>query len=292
MIHNFLKKEPGVLPSAAILMSGSGTNADNLLAARNLCEAPLWHPGVIVTDRPESAAARLAKEYCVPYVEHDIATFYREHGEEKVGITTESGMRIREAWTDSLRQKLAPYKIDFGVFSGFVPLTNLVSDFPCLNIHPGDLTLRDENGRRALTGLHTLPIEKAILRGESVLRSSVIIVQNISCGGKEMDEGPVLGVSTGLSLDISPEFRAALRRVAEERTGKKRSEYRNDLLAQTAGFYLERLKVCGDWVLLPQVVDDFAAGKFTFDGPILYYEGKPVKTVEYGLDRQPKRMES
>lgn len=291
MIHNFLKKRPGELPAAAILTSGTGTNADNLLASRNLCDEPRWRPSVIVTDRPESAASALAQEYGVPYVEHDIAAFYRARGQKKVSIATDEGMQIREEWTDALREKLTPYQIDFGVFAGFIPLTNLVSDFPCLNVHPGNLTVRDSSGRRVLTGLHAIPVEKAILRGDTELRSSVIVVRSISRGAAEMDEGPVLGISGAIKLDISPEFREDLLHTAEKRAGKKRAEYKDDLLARTAEFYLERLKIGGDWVLLPQVVDDFAAGKFAFDGSALFYGGKQVKTVIYGLDRQPQRME-
>lgn len=273
-------------------MSGTGTNADNLLAAWQLEEHSSWFPGVIVTDRPEtSSASALADEYRLPLVSLDIAAFYRAHGLAKVTLATEEGMRVRELWTDALREKLAAFRIDFGVFAGFIPLTNLVEDFPCLNVHPGDLTLEDASGRRTLAGLHAIPVENAILLGRTELRSSVILVQPVSLGAKEMDAGFVLGVSAPLPLDLSDASRNELRECAARRAGLPRSSYKEDALALEANRWLERLKVHGDWVLLPQVVDDFAAGKFAAgDDGRLYYENQPVRTVEYDVDRAPRRI--
>ena len=97
-----------------------------------------------------------------------------------------------------------------------MPLTNLTADFPCLNVHPGDLTVED-SGRRLLVGLHTIPIETAILRGFDHLRSSVIVAQTYTGAGGEMDSGPVLGVSPKVGIDLQGRSLDELRGIAARR---------------------------------------------------------------------------
>ena len=145
MIRNFLKKDGASPFRAAVFLSGTGTNAARILERRMRKKSSPWEPVAVVTDRPASAAADLARRFSLPLVEHDIAAFYRDRGMDRVSLAGADGMRIRGLWTDALRTMLEPYRIDFGIFAGFVPLTNIVSDFPCLNVHPGDL-LVEENG--------------------------------------------------------------------------------------------------------------------------------------------------
>ena len=64
-------------PSAAIFLSGTGTNAAKLLEGWRSGEYRGWTPRVLVTDKPETSRARsLAAEYGLPLVEHDIATLF------------------------------------------------------------------------------------------------------------------------------------------------------------------------------------------------------------------------
>ena len=142
MVNVFLK-DSSKRPSAAIFLSGSGTNAEKLLEhSHRLGSRSSWRPALIVTDRPRTSRAReIAEKYSLPLLEHGILEFYRAHGLEKVTLATPEACRVRELWTDELRAKIAPHRIDFGLLAGFVPLTNIVGDFPCLNVHPGDLTV-------------------------------------------------------------------------------------------------------------------------------------------------------
>ena len=142
---------------AAIFLSGSGTNAIALLRDIQNDPASPWRASVLVTDKPETSRAReIAREFSLPLVEHDIDAFYKAEGLDKVTIRTEEGMRIREKWTDVLREKLKGYTIDFGIHAGFTTLCNITNDYPCLNIHPGDLTVI-ENGIPLFAGLHIVP---------------------------------------------------------------------------------------------------------------------------------------
>lgn len=281
-------------PAGAIFMSGSGSNAERLLefvSSHNDCS---WKPSVIVTDAPDkSRAALIAGKYNLPLIKHDILSFYRERGEAKVTLKTENGRRIREEWTNALREELRPYKINFGILAGFVPLSNITSDFPCLNVHPGDLTV-EKDGRRVLVGLHTVPVEMAVMMGLTSLRSSVIIAQTYTGAGGEMDSGPILGISEAVNIDFNGHSLAELKAVSVKRPAQRPLGGYKDILEEMASANQDLLKENGDWIVFPPAVNDFAAGRFAIDeNDILNYltdsgDWKKIKTVIYGKNsRQP-----
>ncbi len=273
------RKEP---VRAAIFMSGSGTNAEKVIEQSFSC----WLPAVIITDAPrQSRAAAIAARFDLPLIALDIKEFYRQHGETKVSLRTEAGRHIRELWSNALRRLIARYQpIDFGILAGFSLLTNLTGDFPCLNIHPGDLTI-ECNGHRLLVGLHTVPVETAILNGFSHLRSSVILAQPYIGQGQNMDAGPILGISAPVAVDLLGSTLEELKLIRDNRLAAKPSGGYKDRLETVAIANQENLKQQGDWQLFPRVVSDFAAGKFGGVGNQLYYwkDGcwHPVKTLEY-----------
>lgn len=286
MIRNLLPAvESGKKMSAAIFMSGSGTNAEKVLEYRLTHRCETWYPAVIVTDAPESSRANeIAARFDLPLIAFSIRDFYRSYGEKTISLRTERGRQLREMWTDLLRKKLAVYNIDFGVLAGFVLLSNITGDFPCLNVHPGDLTV-EENGRRLLVGLHALPVETAIVRGIKSIRSSVIIAQPYTGKGGEMDSGPILGISPELRLDLCGSNSNELAEIYKSRPDKKPAGGYRDKLEEVAIFNQERLKCAGDWLVLPETVADFAAGKFGIGKDELYYlrtgNWIKVKTIEY-----------
>lgn len=280
-------------PRAAIFVSGGGTNAEKILERQAGFE-----PAAMVTDRPNSSrAADIANAYDLPLVALDIKAFYAERGEKRVSLMTPRGRDIREEWTNALRQALQPYQIDFGVLAGFIPLTNITGDFPCLNVHPGDLTV-ERDGKRLLVGLHTIPIETAILNGYNTLRSSVILAQPYTGSGGEMDSGPILGVSTPVPVDLMGRVESDLRQAKANRPEKKPKGGFGDILEDIAKANQEQLKEDGDWVVFPAVVNAFAQGRYALDdadGGLLYYEegnDQPiaVQTIEYGVDSVPRLM--
>ena len=291
-IRPIIGTETGRRPRVAIFMSGSGSNAEQILRrVRGDGQAPL-EVAVLVTDAPETSRAReLGAAYGVPVVENDIRRFYHDRGEARLSVATPTGRQIREAWTDALRAQLQPYGIDFGVFAGFVPLTNLTDRLPCLNVHPGDLTyLRD--GRRHLVGLHTVPIERAILEGLKSLRSSVIQAVPYTGQGDDMDSGPILGISPPVAIDLSGVKLSELRACVEARPERRPKGGYGDRLEELAVQSQERLKREGDWVVLPEVTYDVARGRFGTDATgQLHYRLKarwhPIQTVVYdGLERE------
>ncbi len=272
------------MPHGAIFMSGNGSNAEKVLEfQKNM--AGKWLPAVIITDFPEkSRAAEIAAKYNLPLIEFSIRDFYRQHGENKISLDSENGRRIRELWTSVLREKIAPFDIDFGILAGFVPLSNITSDFPCLNVHPGDLTV-ERNGHRLFVGLHAVPTELAIINGFKKIRSSVIIAQPYTKDGGEMDSGPILGVSPEMELNLQGFTYDHLLAVYNNRPAKKPLSGWNDDLSMIAAANQERLKEKGDWIVFPQVINDFAAGKFALEDKDLYFKKESgwtkVNTIEY-----------
>ena len=177
---------------------------------------------------------------------------------------------------------------DFTCFAGFVPLSNIAQHLPCLNVHPGDLTVCGADGSRLYAGLHVLPVERAILCGESALRSSVILVQPYTGNGaKEMDAGPVLGISPAMPIELGSHTLEELEMCRKNRVPGKKC---TDALRQLAFEHIERLKVRGDHVVFPRVAADFASGKFSCDGEKLFYGNTRVLTVEYSAEASPRSI--
>ena len=272
---------------AVIFLSGAGTDAEAVLkylgSGRRTFRAV-----ALATDAPECGRARdLGRLYGIPVVELDLKKFYRDRGEESIRLDSPRRCMLRQEWSDALYELLAPFSPELGILAGFIPLTNLTGRFPCLNVHPGDLTLEDASGRRLLAGLHIQPVERAILAGHGSLRSSVILAQPYTGdGSREMDTGPVLAVSAAMPLDLegaTPEELAAVR--AARVPGKPV----NDPLRRLAVENVERLKVAGDHVVLPRAVEDFAAGRFYAEGRTVGFladdgELRRTLTVEYHAD--------
>ena len=282
MLSPLFQPQPGRLPNIAIFMSGSGSNAEQFIQYLNRQSSPFVKIQALITDNPEGSRTReLGKLYGLPVIEHDIRAFYAERGEKRVSIATEAGQRIREEWTERLRDLIRPLELDFAVFAGFVPLTNISRDLPCLNVHPGDLTYMKE-GARLLVGLHTLPIERAILEGLDYLRSSVIVVEPYGGSGKEMDSGSLLGVSQKVPIDFQGASLEELCACASQRPEKRPKGGWQDRLEEIAKHNQERLKEQGDWTVLPPCVKAFAEGRYATDEQgNLFFDGKQTQTVEF-----------
>ena len=272
----------------ALCMSGAGSNAEKLLEAA-ASGSVAYRIVCIFTDAPESSRSiELGKKYDIPVESLDIRKFYLEHGESDIKLNTPERRALREQWTEAVWKILEPYKCDFVVFAGFVPLNNLPVKIPCLNVHPGDLTV-EKDGVRIYAGLHCQPVERAILDGRN-LRSSVILVQGYSGNGeKELDGGPILGISPEVKVDLEGYTLDAL---AEIKSARKTPPF-SDALRQIALKNIESLKTEGDHVVLPQVVDYFASGRYgrNASGELFFKEDNGswihVETVEFFADKAP-----
>ena len=253
------------IPSAALFLSGSGTNASSILKFLATSPQPAFQISVIVSDNSASNARKLAEQYQLPYVSEDIRAFYRVNGSQSTSLATSRGRELREQWTATLRERLRPFRIDFGILAGFTSLTNLTGDFPCLNVHPGDLLVTDERGKRLYVGLQTVPVEKAILAGETFLRSSVILALPYISPGDDMDNGPLVGISEPVAVNLYGFTLEELRADKAARQGKKPSTGWGDNLEKVVAGNLENLKIHGDWEVFPSAAAAFAENRYSLD---------------------------
>ena len=291
----FPPHSPDAPAKAVVFMSGAGTNAAAVL--RFAAAKPrAFRVTALATDAPDSGHAyELGREFGIPVAALDLKKFYREHGEETIRLDSPRRRELRQQWSQRMYELLAPYSPELGILAGFMPLTNLTGKLPCLNVHPGDLTLEDASGRKLLAGLHILPVERAILAGFAGLRSSVILAQPYTGDGSaEMDTGPVLGVSAPMAVDLEGATLDGLRKI---HAARRRGVPVADELRSVAEHNVERLKVSGDHVVLPRAVEDFAAGRFYAEGKRIGWEkdgGEIVSalTVEYRDDETRKFLES
>lgn len=284
--RNFFKFSSDSSAKTAIFVSGSGTNAEKILNfwKENL-DSCSFTPVCIVTDRPGRCRAdELAKTYNLPLFAEDINEFYKSKGLESISLAKEEGRKVREEWTAALYSKIEPLNVDFGIFAGFIPLTNITDHFPCLNVHPGDLTVC-EDGERLLTGLHTVPVHKAFKSGLDHMRSSVIVACAYEESGSGMDEGIVVGISQEVPFNYMGKSEEYWQQELANRPDKRPQGGWKDTYQDFLSHNQEQLKIHGDWVVFPQVVNDFAAGKFAHIGDKLFYKSGlswlPVSIIEY-----------
>lgn len=267
----------------AVLLSGTGSNAEAVInyCRKNKCAFSI---DVLVTDNPESRAKELSLRYGIPLIESDIRRFYAQRGEESIKLDSPRRQEIREEWSRELYSLLQPYRIELVLLAGFIPLTGLTGMLPCLNVHPGDLTVTDDSGKRIYAGLHYRPVENAFCDGCAYVRSSVILAQPYSGdGSKEMDSGPVIGVSEKIFISTAPETPQTLSELRKKRTPGKRPD---DLLRKIAADCIEEMKTRGDHVIFAAAADDFARGRFAQDdkGKLFYRNGSvftEILSVEY-----------
>ncbi len=241
-------------------MSGSGTNLVKLIENQGAYEISM-----IFTDNPKSKATEISLKYKIPLISDDIREFY------EASHLPMNDMEHRKIYDMPTRIFLEVKNIPTIALAGYDwVVTDVLLDRLCVNIHPGDLRVFKENGKRKYIGLGWIPSAKAILAGEENVYTSCHLVT------PGLDEGPLLMVSAPQRV-IMP---AGVRRedLLEGKTLK-------EIIKNPEGHYLvdlakehqERLKVNGDWLVYPLVLKLIAEGRYARDKEgKLFFDGKPI----------------
>jgi hypothetical protein len=162
-----------------------------------------------------------------------------------------------------------------------------------LNVHPGDTT-------RGYDGLHWVPTAKAILAGDTALRSTLFIVD------KGEDTGPVLVQSS--PLEIVPTLKVLevkgtpglLEGLSQIQAYSAANNIRTftqfnqlavkELIAKMAlicSSLQEALKVAGDWQIYPFAVHELIArGRVEIDNRTLFGDGVALSEHGYRPDER------
>ncbi len=260
-------RKPARLP-VAILMSGTGSNARKLLEQPD----PRYEVRLLFTDNPASNAARIAAEFGVPYAELDIYAFCGAGRGEKAGSSGDAGSaggargllrssERRAAFDRELAALLRRSGARLAALAGYdwVLGPELCRAFLLVNVHPGDLRVRDGTGRRLYVGLGWVPAAKAILNGERFVRASTHLVT------EALDSGPIARVSRGVPVRLPEGLKAegllpsgvSLKEIILD-VGTGGKIYGEEPIVRIAREAQELLKIQGDWVEFPRTLQALA----------------------------------
>lgn len=245
--HPEPSRSGGRLP-AAILMSGTGSNARKLLELPD----PRFEVRLLLTDNPASNAADIAREHHVECAVLDI----------RASCTDLRDPAQRAAYDREAAALLSARGVRLAALAGWdwVLGPELCRAFLFVNVHPGDLRVRDEQGRRRYVGLGWIPTAKAILAGEGFVHSSTHLVT------AELDGGPIARVSRPVPVDLPPGTQpedllppgASLRDVIRDIHYNGGQRFGEAAIVRHSRRLQERLKVEGDWVEFPVTVQRLA----------------------------------
>lgn len=243
----------------AIFMSGSGTNAVKLLDHEQMLRdrdgsSPFQVVAIFTENKDEgNNSKKISKQYGLPTQLHDFQDFLRSNRVDRKDIDG------RVPYFESVVSSLAPYKVELVVFAGYELLvTPPILSYPIVNVHPGDLSVRDVSGNAVYTGLASIPIKKAILAGDEELRSSTHLIT------ADTDQGPPLLVSRPIKIEIPHGL--SLEDLARDK----------ELVKTVSTEHQGRLKITGDWEVLPLTVQWIAEGRFTMERGVVNLNGNPI----------------
>lgn len=130
-------------PRVAILMSGSGSNAESLLTDEEIRDR--YDVRAIVTDNSMSNARPLSEAFGLDLLDRN-ATRFTDSGE-------------REEYFSSLIRSLGSRGVEAVFYAGFMKISTpaFCETFPGVNVHPADLTILDDSGIAKYRGMNAMP---------------------------------------------------------------------------------------------------------------------------------------
>ncbi|MCF8127086.1 MAG: formyl transferase, partial [Deltaproteobacteria bacterium] len=241
----------------AAFMSGSGTNIMRLLEYEKRLKAQdgrsPFETVFIFSDRSDggSAGERIALENGLPYFSYDIRAYHAGKSIKRTVLSAE-GLAARRDYDRLAATLVEAFHIDVIALGGYMSYTTLGR---CVNVHPADLSLLDDDGNRKYVGDRA--VHDAIAAGEMELRASTLWTD------AGVDTGPLLMVSNPVSVGLPEPLEDLL---------KDRERF--DRIADS---HQEQLKEAGDWKIFPRTIELIARGHFAFDpkGRVLL-DGSPV----------------
>ncbi len=217
----------------AAFMSGSGTNIRRLLE-RN---SPNYQVVFIFSDTASQRCQGqdIAREYGLPYFAYDTRRFHQLQGTRRT-VRTPEGLEARRRYDQVAARLLRAFEIDVIALGGYMSFLTLSGG---VNVHPADLSLTDEAGRRLFVGDDA--VLDAIAAGQSELCSSTLWID------QGVDSGPLLMVSDPIPVELP----------------RPLAELKNDppALRRVADQHQQRLKEAGDWVVFPLTLELLARGR-------------------------------
>lgn len=142
----------------------------------------------LFSDKETNKAVETAQTLGVPWVSLNIREFHQSHG---ASITD---MEVRERFDEEVSKQISVFNGDMILLAGYVWATTapLVSRYGMVNVHPADLSVRGESGRR-FAGADGV--------GETIRAGRPEICSSAHLATAEIDGGPLLMRSPSSSID-------------------------------------------------------------------------------------------
>jgi len=229
-------------------MSGSGTNAEKIIEYQKSNPESGYQVAVIFTDNPKSRALEIGQEHNIPVEMLDIEKFFQKHPRLK-----RFKLKDRPSYDREAARLLKPYHLNLLAYAGYMNITTepIIDQFLGINVHPADLSIKDDQGRRKFVGEEA--VKDAIKAGEKRIAATTHIVS------AKVDRGPILMISKPIKVEIP-----------------KGLSLKNDL-DKIADFNQERLKKAGDWLIFPKSIELIAKGRIAQNQKgELYYKNRPI----------------
>ncbi|MBT6034068.1 MAG: hypothetical protein HOH01_00575 [Candidatus Jacksonbacteria bacterium] len=142
------------------------------------------------TDKPDASGRALARAHGIEVARLDFRAWSKQRG------TKRNDMTVRADYFDEVSQLIAGFKADIIMLSGFMLILKgqILVDYAgkILNVHPADLTVLDEDGRRKYRG------DDAVRLAMEVGATSTCSTVHFVTDG--VDEGAILVVSDPLPV--------------------------------------------------------------------------------------------
>ena len=235
------------------LMSGSGTNIRKILEYQeSLRQREGKSPFEIVglfSDRSDSQAAPIGKDFDLPVVIRDLSAYCKKRGVKRSDLDARKDFDL-----ENLRI-IESFDAKGAVYGGYMSVVTapVIKGFLGVNVHPADLSVQNPDGSRKYVGDHG--VRDAVAAGEKTIFATTHLVE------LEVDAGPILMISAPLEVVLEPHW---------DLTDP-------DHLALAETFNQNRLKEYGDWVIFPRTLEELARGRFSRDeNGIVHYDGNPV----------------
>lgn len=152
-----------------------------------------------LTENPDASGITAAEGEDIPVVVHNFKEWKEKNNVEAGNIDA------REGYFAEVVEKIKEWNADVLMFSGFMLITTnpLISEYEgrILNVHPADLRVTDEEGKRKYIGVGSKVVRQAMEAGDEATYSTVHIVT------RGVDEGPIVAISDPLPVreGVSPD---------------------------------------------------------------------------------------
>jgi len=249
--------------NVVVFGSGSGTVLEALLrgqqSVRKSDGSPLFEIKALFTDRI-CRFQEIAQRERIPLVFHSFSQFFRN-----AGIEDRNDPETRREFDKINVQMLAQcardrgFEVDLIFLAGYMRLvqTPLLNTYKnkIINVHPADLTVKDENGKRCYVGANA--VYDALMAGETRTRSSVILID------EDVDTGPIL--ASGPWVPYKGDFPMTFKRAADHQ---------------------EKQKALSDWPTCVKSLGLIAQGRVAIDkNRKVYLDGEPQPEGGYIMER-------